>query len=151
MPYGDEPGTDLIGSSMDGSLREITILREPAWRFLRYIQNLCYRSKKICPLSDAGVAERPLEPKTGATRFKNVDGDILVRLLEQGEPALRELLTADTRETKNLRWMGPNFSTPMQRRNRLATLYEELCGESFEDNIISLTFRYLRDILQPAF
>lgn len=89
---------DVLGLSIDGSLRHFTILQAEAWRFLRFIQNLASRSTDICPHSPTALAPgdededsqdvlmdmgwEP-EPQTLPVLNMQVDGDVLQRCLDK--------------------------------------------------------------------
>ncbi|KAL8793787.1 MAG: hypothetical protein Q9195_003617 [Heterodermia aff. obscurata] len=80
----------IIACTADGTLYQIDILEESTWRFLRFISNMARRHHLICPyrekfraMVDARHA-RHIEPRTSNKRFMQVDGDILIRLLDRG-------------------------------------------------------------------
>ncbi len=85
----DDP---FIGTSTNGAIYQFQILKEPAWRLLRFIQNMAMHHIGICPFLDfSEIEDRNLDPSP--VHDSHVDGDILRRLLEGGpEKLLAELL-----------------------------------------------------------
>ena len=152
VTFDDCPNSDIVGSYMDGCLHEITLLHDGAWRFLRYLQNLCRRSVRICPLSDAFIGRDPLEPQAGDPTSRHIDGDILVSLIECGGDTLRELLNTDYNPTITLRRMPRTYPSPEERRTRLTHLLQELFGPAYiaDADLVHEIFRYLRKVLQSS-
>ena len=152
VTFDDRPASDIVGSYMDGSLHEITLLHDGAWRFLRYLQNLCRRSVRICPLSDAFIGRDPLEPQADDPASRHINGDILVALTECGEDALRELLDTDYNPTITLRRMPRTYPSPEERRTRLTHLLQGLFGPAYEaeTDLVYEILGYLRKILQSS-
>lgn len=97
---------DILGVSIDGSLRHFTILNVDAWRLLKFVQNLASRSPGICPFSTGASApelededsqdfmeiEWDPEPSASPPINMQVDGDILQRVLDK--QALENLVPA---------------------------------------------------------
>lgn len=95
--YGCVPnsadGSDIIGLSIDGSLRHFTLLDVDAWRLLRYIQNLALMTDSICPFEpwqnvadpQSNPAWDPEDPEPQLKPLMNmqVDGDVLQRCLDK--------------------------------------------------------------------
>ena len=151
--FDDQPDSDIVGSCLNGSFVEITLLQHEAWRLLRYIQNLCGRSFKICPLSDAFFGRIPLEPRTIDSAVRHIDGDVLTSLVEHGEETLRELLNADHNPTTSLRRMPRTYPSPEQRHDTLREYLQELCGSSdrTDSELVHEILGYLRKVLQCSF
>ncbi|KAK7745256.1 hypothetical protein SLS62_009808 [Diatrype stigma] len=76
---------DVLGISLDGSLRHFTLLKKEAWQFLRFIQNLAMASSKICPHTYSNVFHGNFnpEPQPKPELMMQVDGDILQRCLDE--------------------------------------------------------------------
>lgn len=78
---GDERHQEIIGLSIRGALTLFTPVDYPTWEFLRFIINLCQRSKEVCDFSwhDGPVSvEVARDPKV----MMHIDGDILRRCLD---------------------------------------------------------------------
>ncbi|KAL1838353.1 hypothetical protein VTJ49DRAFT_2784 [Mycothermus thermophilus] len=81
---------EILGVSLDGSMREFTLLRPEAWRLLRFLQNLALADKGVCPFRgvtgrDEGRAveiEEDPEPRMDRCLEMHIDGDILKRCLD---------------------------------------------------------------------
>lgn len=86
---------DILGISLDGSLRHFTLLNREAWQFLRFIQNLAMVSPKICPHTYSSDFREILdpEPQPDPKRMMQVDGDILQRCLD--ERILEEIMSEE--------------------------------------------------------
>ncbi|KAL8949081.1 MAG: hypothetical protein Q9222_004788 [Ikaeria aurantiellina] len=90
----DEDG--IIGTTEDGSIYQLTLLDEPVWRFLAFIQNMAKRDPRICPYPHPREHERHIEPSMAKKRYMHIDGDILIRLIERGGASLlRHLLSKE--------------------------------------------------------
>jgi hypothetical protein len=152
VTFDDKPDSDIVGSCLNGSFVEITLLYDEAWRLLRYLQNLCGRSSKICPLSDTFFGRMPLEPQTADPALRHIDGDILKTLIEHGEDTLRELLEADHNPTNTLRKMPRNYPSPEQRQDALRKYLRELHGPSHQadPDLVHETLGYLRKVLRSS-
>lgn len=76
---------DILGISLDGSLRHFTLLKKEAWQFLRFVQNLAMASPTICPhtYSNAFHGNFDPEPRSNTKLMMQVDGDILQRCLDE--------------------------------------------------------------------
>ncbi|RYP05995.1 hypothetical protein DL765_009643 [Monosporascus sp. GIB2] len=76
---------DILGISLDGSLRHFTLLKKEAWLFLRFIQNLAMASSTICPHTYPSATHDDFdpEPQLSPKHRMHVDGDILQRCLDQ--------------------------------------------------------------------
>lgn len=74
---------DIMGVSLDGSLRHFTLLDVDIWRLLRFIQNIAQMSIDLCPFTHLNAFEMSdLEPKMDKGLDMQVDGDLLRRCLE---------------------------------------------------------------------
>ena len=146
--HADEPwARELIGCGVDGSLYHFTLLSQEAWRLLRFVQNLCGRSREICPHGGRAQGKNHIEPRADLPRFKNVDGDVLRRLLApgRGATALRELLRAEP--LHELKRAGLDFDTAAARQKRFVALARDLLGETSEDPVADV-IGYLETVLQ---
>ena len=86
----------IIACTTDGSLYQIDILEESSWQLLRFIANMARLHPLICPyrekfraMVDARHAQH-IEPTASNKRSMQVDGDILIRLLNRGGEQLLE-------------------------------------------------------------
>lgn len=84
-----------VGSLIDGSFFQLSILDENAWRLLAFIQTLALRSPGFCPfVNPIETYRRPLEPSTDPLDM-HINGDIIRRILERGgESSLIELMSS---------------------------------------------------------
>ncbi|KAI9824417.1 MAG: hypothetical protein M1832_001952 [Thelocarpon impressellum] len=142
---------DILGNGVDGSLRQFTLISEAAWRLLRFVQNLCTRSDKVCPYGDRLNRRNHIEPRAELPRFKHVNGDILARLLEPrlGASMLRELLRAES-SSRSSGEAAPDFDTPVARYERFGALADDLFGAPSKDPVAD-TMDYLGKLLEPIF
>ena len=86
----------IIACAADGSFYQIDILKESSWQLLRFITNMARLHPLICPyrekfraMVDARHAQH-IEPTASNKRSMQVDGDILIRLLNRGGEQLLE-------------------------------------------------------------
>lgn len=84
-----------VGSTIDGSFFQFSILDENAWRLLAFIQTLALRTPFICPfVNPIETYRRPLEPSTNPSNM-HINGDIVRRILDRGgESSLIELMSS---------------------------------------------------------
>ena len=136
----------IIGCSADGSIVGIAIIDEDLWRRLSWLQRLCEWSERLSPLSHEAPAysdadgtfgrhERLMPVGLGNKRQdelvmrterdkladRHVDGDILARLLKDGDPAetLREVMRkVGARDNRAGEWMRAHMEEEM------ASVYE---------------------------
>ena len=95
----------IIACTADGTLYQIDILEESSWRLLRFITNMARRHPLICPYREKFRAmvdarhPRHIEPTTSNKRFMQIDGDMLIRLLDRGgERLLRDIVNHEPYE-----------------------------------------------------
>jgi len=74
---------EVLGVSLDGSLRHFTLLGLDTWRLLRFIQNLSHDACVLAPVRVTDMAELDPEPKIDKGFAMQVDGDILATCLEK--------------------------------------------------------------------
>lgn len=89
IPSSAVVSQDVLGLTIDGALCRFTLLEHSAWKFLRFLINLCLLSKTVCEFhyfSGPIILEVTMKPKT----MMHVDGDILYRCLR--DRRLEELL-----------------------------------------------------------
>ncbi|KAH0538052.1 hypothetical protein FGG08_005314 [Glutinoglossum americanum] len=136
---------DIIGTTIDGSLIQFTLLHSAAWRLLRFIQNLCMRNANICPFDNDG-ARSHIEPQQHK-RFMHVDGDILMRLFEAGREELDRMLMIEPKADLD----GVNFTdfdSAAARVDRFRELVF-LVLKGFENDPVGGAMECLKDFLQP--
>lgn len=77
-------GAELLGVSVDGTLRHFKLLGMELWLYLRFIQELAQRSSATdsVGIQDLGDNEERLEPEI-EPRNMHIDGDVLGYCLEQ--------------------------------------------------------------------
>ncbi|KAI9831765.1 MAG: hypothetical protein M1819_004662 [Sarea resinae] len=122
---------DILGTSADGSVYEFTLVSEPTWRLLRFIQNMAVRNSKVCPFAHSSRTRRHIEPQSGKPQSFHIDGDILARLLNLGQDELRRMLELEPRsESKYV-----DFDSSEARCERFAELTGLALGEKFEDPV----------------
>ena len=86
---GQDPRT-ILGTTIAGSIYQFTILSESQWRLLRFIQNMAMRHPLICPFTYQRTHRKHIEPETGVPRYMHVDGDIILRIIDNGGARLLE-------------------------------------------------------------
>ena len=80
LESGARDTRDVLGVSLDGSLRHFTLLGPEAWRFLRFVQNLATAAADTRP--DDGSGSFDPEPYADFHAGMHVDGDVLQRCLD---------------------------------------------------------------------
>lgn len=111
---------EVLGLSIDGSLSNHTILEFHAWKFLRFLNNLCIRSPTVCEftyMDDSMPLDTIMDPKI----MMHVDGDILKRCLEDRK--LEELLR-----------LGENTEEAARIFSKFCEVLQELHHGSLEEN-----------------
>ena len=141
--------TTILGCSTDGSFYQFEIINEPKWRLLRFIQNMAERNGDICPFTYLDRRRRHIEPSTRRHHYMHVDGDILVRLLERGQPDSETLLTAMLDQDPEPAQRLYDFDTAANRRERFTELVNAALGDHDGDSV-EATVDYLRNVLQPV-
>lgn len=110
---------DVLGVSPDGSLTRVTGLGEDAWRFARFVQNLCQRRFEH-------RIESHLEPLSGTSHDMNVNGDTLSSLIERSdaEEILSDMLDVEpVQRGDNWTDAAVDFATAADRRGRFEELF----------------------------
>ncbi|MCJ1313473.1 hypothetical protein MMC25_007151 [Agyrium rufum] len=108
-PTNRTPPTEpILGTTLDGTIHQLSILSQPHWILLRFIQNLASCDPLICPypVSPTSLRDRahilpsadPLgvvnarRSRAAVLQEKHVDGDILQRVLERARPTVEVYL-----------------------------------------------------------
>ncbi|KAI9850197.1 MAG: hypothetical protein M1838_006006 [Thelocarpon superellum] len=144
-----EAPAEILGSCLDGSMCQVMLLSEPAWRLLRFMQNLCSRSRRLSPFGDVLNSRCHVEPQSSPPRFRHVNGDVLMRVLEAGPSALHDMLNAPNAEQEHGA-LAPDFDSPHARLQRFAVLVGELL-ETHPADPVEAAMAYLGKVLQPLF
>ena len=139
--------TTILGCSSDGSFYQIEIINEATWRLLRFIQNMAERNGDICPFTYLDRRRRHIEPSTKHHHYMHVDGDILVRLLERGQPDSETLLEAMLDQDPEPAQRLYDFDTSGNRRERFTDLVNAAL-EGHDGDPVEATIDYLRNLLQ---
>ncbi|KAL8716537.1 MAG: hypothetical protein Q9225_006142 [Loekoesia sp. 1 TL-2023] len=138
----------IIGSSEDGRLYQLTLLNEPAWRLLAFIQNMAMRDSKICPYPHPLINEKHIEPSTAEKQNMHINGDVLTRLLERGGASLlEEMLQKEPDPDPDNK--SSDFATARDRVER----FKELVTEFFDGlaaGAIETTLEWIQSLLLPA-
>ena len=117
---------DVIGTAADGSFYSFSILTEPLWRLLAFIQNMLRQDPRCS-------TQRPrdcttLEPSTDRPKNFHIEGDFLQKILDHSDPIglLKSIL--DTAELRDggINGRSRNHETPEWRRKRLVDLFNDL-------------------------
>ena len=103
---------DIIGTATDGTLFAFSILEEPAWRFLKFLENLLHAKENLKPRPHSReekgeksyITRRDVDPEPdprgrGQPTAYHINGDVLAPLLEGYGPqksSLRQLVSKDT-------------------------------------------------------
>ena len=103
---------DIIGTATDGTLFAFSILDEPAWRFLKFLENLLHAKESLKPKPDSRekkgekgyITRRDVDPEpdprgSGQSTAYHISGDVLASLLEgygSQKSSLRQLVSEDT-------------------------------------------------------
>ncbi|KAL9026565.1 MAG: hypothetical protein Q9196_004787 [Gyalolechia fulgens] len=136
----------IIGSTENGGLYQLTVLSEPAWRLLAFIQNMAMREARICPYPHPLIQEKPIEPSTTKKQNMHVDGDILIRLLERGDASLLEEML---RKEPNPDFRPSDYASAHDRAERFKELVADFIHDQVDDPIHT-TLELIRSLLLPA-
>lgn len=146
---------DLIGTSPDGSAWMFSIFREPTWRLLRFIQNMCMRREELWPFPDREVMEQMhIEPEATKPHHFQVDGDILGRLVSSAGPEqlLNRMLDIDPLRVPGGR---VDFDTAVQRRRRFGELVQNMLHENGDEasnlNEVAVAIEVVRRAVELPF
>ncbi|KAL9119384.1 MAG: hypothetical protein Q9187_004061 [Circinaria calcarea] len=141
--------TAILGCSTNGSFYQFDIIDETKWRLLRFIQNMAERNADICPFTYLDRRKRHIEPSTKRRHYMHVDGDILVRLLQRGQPDSETLVQAMLDKDPDPAQRLYDFDTAASRRERFTELVKAALG-GYNGDPVEVTVDYLRVVLQPV-
>ncbi|KAK0735889.1 mono-functional DNA-alkylating methyl methanesulfonate N-term-domain-containing protein [Apiosordaria backusii] len=84
---------EILGISLDGAMYHFTGLEVKTWRWMRFVQNLVMRDERLSPFtSQYQGGNEDLEPRMDGGLEMQVDGDLLMRLVEEGGRGLERLV-----------------------------------------------------------
>ena len=100
---------EVLGVSLDGSLRQFSLLGVEAWRVLRFVQNLARGSLERLGDGESEQQRQPAgdedpEPRLAHGSEMHVDGDLLRRCLE--ERALEQLVVRQPHVSRFVELLG---------------------------------------------
>lgn len=117
---------DVIGTAADGSFYSFSILTEPLWRLLAFIQNMLRRDPRCSTQRTRNCTT--LEPSTERARNFHIDGDFLQKILDHSDPIelLKSILGTVESGNGNVNGRSMNHETPEWRRKRLVELFNDV-------------------------
>lgn len=136
----------LLGTSPDGSLVQLSLLSEGKWRLLAFVQNLCLRDQRISLLPIYEAWHVHLSPDEGP-QGRHIDGDLLHRLVQQLDPAqtLEEMLEAPIVPHTG----ATDFDTVEDRIHAFQALVAAWAGEEVSRNAMGgIVIDAVRDALR---
>lgn len=145
----------IIGTSTNGAVYQLELLDEPAYRLLRFTQNMARRDPLICPFGDSfKFRSRHLDPDISSIRDLNlhVNGDIIRRLLDRGaEHTLRSMLERAPLPPIR-RGEECDFDSAASRQRRFAELAQAagIVGWENGDDLMTAVIQWMRIRLQIA-
>ncbi|KAI9725351.1 MAG: hypothetical protein M1828_003201 [Chrysothrix sp. TS-e1954] len=145
-----------IGISADGTITSFAKVDDASWRLLRFLQNLCLRDKRICPVQNRQALRRMhVEPDSTNPRYRHIDGDVLERLVKRAdaEELVGEMLDAEVgREMRD-------YQSTEVRRERfeecasaagMVGLQAGLDNDGDGREVVREAVRYLRRLLEVS-
>ncbi|KAJ5654482.1 hypothetical protein N7490_001485 [Penicillium lividum] len=87
---GNKTDGSLYGFTVLGSIYRFVLPDTKELKLLRFLQNICYKDRTLCPFSSKHERQKKPHDLTGP----HIDGDILTRLAEQGPEFLERLITS---------------------------------------------------------
>ena len=145
----------IIGMSTDGSMYQLDMLDEASWKLLRFIQNMALHNPTICPLSSINPPRGHIDPcPKGWHQLPpdkmQVDGDILLRLLDLGRPTDRSLLESMLAQEPDHERQSIDFDSAQARQERFAEIVREALEIKAGEDPIEAAMLYIREMLQPV-
>lgn len=80
---------DILGTATNGSLWSFSVLSDPTFRLLRFVQNLCERDESIASTRVTVTKGSHIEPSTAKPSDMHVNGDILLRIVERTDASAK--------------------------------------------------------------
>ena len=137
----------IIGTSEDGGLHQLTLLSEPEWRLLAFIQNMAMRNTMVCPYPYPLVHERKIEPSLAKKQDMHINGDVLDRLVERGGATLlKKMLEKES----DVEFRSSDYETAKYRGERFGELFTEIFKAPAADDSVERTLEWIQRLLLPA-
>ena len=143
------PSIAVIGSGFDGAFYRFDLLDEPRWRLLRFLQNLAEVHPVVSP-HQRFRGRRYTEPEAAMKPLRQVDGDLLARILDRrgkgaGLEILKELIEdwPDTSTNVGLRDV-------VDRYTRFYELTEAALGALQGRDPYKTVLLFLREFVPPC-
>ena len=146
--HGASNSEIYVGSAIDGSFYQLELLDEAKWRLLKFLQNLSERNAEICPSNTGTLHKYHIEPSTKAKSEMHVDGDVLMRMVERGQPDGSGLLRAMLRAQPDPEQHQSDFATAADRATRFRAIVEAALGDLDERDPVDVVVSYLRVALE---
>lgn len=137
---------ELLGAGLDGSITHFTILEEPVWRLLRFLQNLAYRSGDVLSMHHKPnhLGNKP-DP-----RIKHVNGEALKPYLSHRR--LERLLMMDESrlDARTDSRVIEEFCSLVMDLHHEDMSHDEQSAYTVLERCIAETYRLLADVLRPV-
>ena len=139
----------FVGSAFDGAFYEFNVVDEAHWMLLRFIQNMAERSPAICPYTYRDTRDRSIIPSFEKYHYKQIDGDILLRILQQDTKGGHSTLQALVNAPPPLEDQHLDYGTAEERQARFIEFVENALGGHNEEDPYLRALHFLQEILQP--
>ena len=146
--HGASNSQIFVGSAIDGSFYQLELIDKAKWQLLRFLQDLSERNKKINPTRSGERHKRHIELSKPETYDMHVDGDILMRMLERGQPESGVLLKGMLDEVPDPDQHEFDFATAGDRLRRFKEIAEAALGNLSGRDHIDAVVSYLRVALE---
>ena len=146
--HGRSDSEVYVGSAIDGSFYQLELIDEAKWRLLRFLQNLLERNAEISPCRSFKLHKRHIEPSTEERYEMHVDGDILMRMLECGQPDSGALLKTMLDKKPEAEQHKFDFATAADRKKRFRFIAEAALGDLSGRDPVDVVVSYLRAVLE---
>ncbi|OCL13256.1 hypothetical protein AOQ84DRAFT_118277 [Glonium stellatum] len=151
---------DIIGTATDGTLFAFSVLDEPAWRFLKFLENLLHAKESFKTSPDfrvenggkGSITRRDVDPEPdprgyGQATAYHISGDALASLLEghgSQKGSLLRLVTENT-DDEVLEMFRELFHDILPQATRSNGFTDE---EEANEHMASCVMQWLRGVLQ---
>ena len=140
----------IIGCGLDGSFFQFEMIDDAQWELLRFIQNMAESNQILSPFTFPRRRRRRIDPSKVTTSTTQINGDVLIRLLDRARPDPETFLQKMLDEDPDSSYGLAEFGTPAERMERFNEVSEDALGPLDGKDPIEATIDFLRRILQSV-
>ncbi|KAI9892870.1 MAG: hypothetical protein M1814_001029 [Vezdaea aestivalis] len=148
LAYSNPDGRDIIGTSLNGTVQQISLLLPQAWRVVRFIENLA----RFCVDSDldrSTTAQLDLQPRSNEVGEDRIDGDLIAEeVVNGGIEHFRAMLQGQ--DERLLRGVGCKYRDMAAANEKwLLQTMKKISPREGDADYVAIAFQLVQELVGP--